>query len=250
MKKELETVVYEFTVSKQALQAVEERERRFFMLLGFVCNEVIILQKIALSIELYNQDANDVEGKAFVTQSSFIARLIISKVFEAWQKLFQQLFFRSQFGRDYEREFSDRASEAMARLRTFFGRPGYVATLRNDYVFHYPSEKLDGALPNIPDNEDWSIYLSQNDGNSLYYLSEMIAGHAILDEIAGDKRAAYEQLIEDRTALARDIIALSTGCMNVFIDRHFGLQIGDGTEIRIKVPNLHDTELPFFSEWK
>ena len=123
----------------------------------------------------------------------------------------------------------------------------YVSTLRNQYVFHYPSAELNAAMPGIPDDEDWKIYLSETDGNSLYYLSEMVAGRAMIAEGNPDKAVGYEKIMADCDSVARHIMALSTGCMNVFIKRHLGMSIEDGTPITIKVPDLHDVKLPFYT---
>jgi len=128
--------IYEFTITKQTLMDIDERERMFFILLGFACNEIIILNKIALTIDVSSKDTEGVENKAYAAQGYFISRLLIAKMFEAWDKLFQQLFFKSSFRRDYEQDFSPKAKEALAGLGKFFGQNGYVATLRNHYVFH------------------------------------------------------------------------------------------------------------------
>lgn len=246
MDKQSDLTVYEFTITKKALMEIDERERAFFVLLGFACNEIIILNKIALAIDIFNRETEGVEKMAYVVQGSFISRLLIAKMFEAWEKLFQQLFFRSPFRREYEGRFSPKANEALADLGKFFAVNEYVATLRNQYVFHYPSHQLNDAMPGIPDHDDWKIYLSKTDGNSLYYLSEMIAGHAMMAEVNPDKALGYEKMNADRNYLARRIITLSTGCMNVFVKRHLGLRMEDGTPITIKVPDLFDVELPFF----
>jgi hypothetical protein len=103
-------------------------------------------------------------------------------------------------------------------------------------------------MPEIPDHDDWKIYLSKTDGNSLYYLSEMVAGHAMIAEVNADKALGYEKMMTDRHDLSRWIIALSTGCMNVFVKRHLDLNMEDGTPITIKVPDLFDVKLPFFTE--
>ena len=42
MDKESDVTVYEFTITKNQLMDIDERERMFFMLLGFACNEIII----------------------------------------------------------------------------------------------------------------------------------------------------------------------------------------------------------------
>ena len=247
MDKQADLTVYEFTITKKALMDIDERERMFFVLLGFACNEIIILQKVALAIDVFNRDAEGIERQAYTVQASFIARLLIAKMFEAWDKLFKKLFFKSPFGRDYEPNFSPKAKEALADLRKFFGQNRYVAALRNQYVFHYPSDELNAAMPGIPDDEDWKIYLSETTGNSLYYLSEMVAGHAIIAEVNPDKAAGYEKIMTDRDYVAGHIITLSTGCMNVFVKRHLGLRMEDGTPITIKVPDLLNVELPFFT---
>ncbi len=114
-------------------------------------------------------------------------------------------------------------------------------------VFHYPSAELNAAMPGIPDDEDWKIYLSETTGNSLYYLSEMVADHAMIAEVNPDKAAGYEKIMANRDYVAGHIITLSTGCMNVFVKRHLGLRLEDGTPIIIKVPALLDVKLPFFT---
>ncbi len=138
-------------------------------------------------------------------------------------------------------------SYQLVEFRKFFGQNPYVAALRNQYVFHYPSNQLNAAMLGIPDNEDWKIYLSETDGNSLYYLSEMVAGHAMIDEVDPNKAAGFEKIMADRDYAACHIIALSNSCMNVFVKRHVGLRMEDATPITIKVPDLLDVKLPFFT---
>lgn len=246
MDKHSDLTVYEFKITKKALMEIDERERAFFLLLGFVCNEIIILNKLALAIDVFNRKTDGVEKKAYVVQASFISRLLIAKMFEAWEKLFQKLYFKSAFSREYEEFLSPKANEALSDLGKFFAENGYVAALRNQFVFHYPSQELNDVMPGIPDHDDWKIYLSKTDGNSLYFLSEMVAGHAMLAEVNLDKALGYEKLIDDRNYLVRSIMALSTGCMNVFVKRHLELSMEDGTPITIKVPDLFDVKIPFF----
>jgi hypothetical protein len=75
----------------------------------------------------------------------------------------------------------------------------------------------------------------------------MVAGHAMIAEVNPDKATGYQKIIADRDFVTRDMIALSTGCMNVFVKRHLGLSLLDGTPITIKVPKLLDVKLPLFT---
>jgi hypothetical protein len=75
----------------------------------------------------------------------------------------------------------------------------------------------------------------------------MVAGRAMIAEGNPDKAVGYEKIMADCGFVAGHIIALSTGCMNVFIKRHLRLRIEAGTPITIKVPDLFDVKLPFFS---
>lgn len=245
--KKSDLTVYEFTITKEILMGIDERERMFFVLLGHAYNEIIILQKIILSIRLFGKESGGVEEKAYVAQDTFITRLLIAKMFEAWDKLFRQLLFCSPFRRDYEQNFSHETKEACNDLGRFFAQNPYLATVRNQYVFHYPSRQLNAAMPDIPDHDDWKIYLSASYGNSLYFLSEMVASHAMFAEVDANKAEGYKKMHDDQTYIARRIIDLSTGCMNIFVQRHLGLRMEDGTAITIKVPNLLDVKLPFFT---
>ena len=122
MDKESDVTVYEFTITKNQLMDIDERERMFFMLLGFACNEIIILYKIALAIDVFNKETEGIEKKAYAVQGSFVARLLIAKMFEAWSKLFKQLFFRSSFRLEYERMFSPKAKESLDTPGKFFAK--------------------------------------------------------------------------------------------------------------------------------
>ena len=82
MDKRSDLKVYEFTISKKTLMDVDERERMFFVLLGFACNEIIILHKIALAIDVFNKGTEGIEEKAYTAQANFLARLLIAKMFE------------------------------------------------------------------------------------------------------------------------------------------------------------------------
>ena len=75
----------------------------------------------------------------------------------------------------------------------------------------------------------------------------MVALHAMISEVDSDEAVGYDKMMADRDHVARHIIDLSTGCMNVFIKRHLGLSMEDATPITIKVPDLLDVELPFFA---
>jgi len=101
MDKQADLTVYEFNITKKALMDIDERERMFFVLLGFACNEIIILHKVALAIDVFNRDTEGVERQAYTVQGNFIARLPIAKIFAACETLVQQLFFTSPFSASY-----------------------------------------------------------------------------------------------------------------------------------------------------
>jgi hypothetical protein len=163
MPEQSQKTLYEFTISKEALLKIPERERIFFLLLGFVCNEIMILQKIGLAVENTGLKAENVEARSFITQRHFIIRMLLAKLFEGWLKCFSQIFFQSEFCRDYESLLSARTLNGLAELRRFFGQNGYVARLRNNFAFHNASELLDDVIPNTPDTDDWKIYLPEPD---------------------------------------------------------------------------------------
>ena len=125
------------SITKTVLMDIDKRERMFFVLLGFACNEIIILQKVALAIDVFNRDTEGIERQAYTVQASFITRLLIAKMFEAWEKLFKKLFFKSPFGRDYEPDFSPKAKEALADLRKFFGQNTYIIVVTGSVTIMY-----------------------------------------------------------------------------------------------------------------
>lgn len=240
-----EITVHELVVSKSELLKAPDTERRFFILLGHFGNEIVILNKIALALDNFER-TEDVESKAYAVQSVFVAKLLIAKMFEGWDRLFQKLFFPSPLRLDYPPDLSEKARAALDELGKFFANSKHVATIRNEFTFHYPDQKLMDAIPNIPDDEEWKIYLSETNGNSLYYVSEMIAGHALVSEIDPNKPIGLAKMIADRNRLTRNFLALIEGCMNVFVKRHLNLRLSNDTEIKLKVPHSNDVQLPYF----
>ncbi len=241
-----EITVHELVVSKNELLKAPDRERLFFILLGHLGNEIVILNKIALAFD-NSVRTEDVKSKAYAVQGVLVAKLLIAKMFEGWEKLFQKLFFQSPLKLDYQPHLSEKARAALDELCKFFANSKHVAMIRNDFTFHYPDQKLMDAIPSIPDDEDWKIYLSTTKGNSLYYVSEMIAGHAMFAEIDPNKPIGFARMIDDRNRLTGKFLDLIEGCMNVFVKRHLNLRVSNETEIRLKVPYLKELRLPYFA---
>ena len=246
--KAAEITVYEFEIGKRDLLKAPERERVFFILLGHIFNEIVILNKIALANDSAHnaEDIARAESHAYAVQGMFLAKLLMAKIFEGWDKLFQKIFFNSTFRLEYEAALSQEAKHALGELGQFFANAAYVAAIRNDFIFHYPSEVLLGAIPHIQDDEEWLIYLSETNGNSLYYLSEMIVGHAMMATIGPNKVFGFAQMIADRDRLTKHLLTLLVGCINVFTKRHLKLQRSENRAIKLKVRRGEDLELPYY----
>lgn len=236
----------EFSIDKNDLLQVDESERNFFLILGLSCNELIILQKIYLGVIAGSDDTNRATISALISQRSFLNRLILGKLFEAWEKCYQQILFQSPFRRDYEDNFDDHANEKMETLRKFFGGNPYVARIRNTFAFHYPKHELSEILPHLPEEEDWNIYLNESVGNSLYYLPEMMTIHAIISGTELDTDDGMKKISEDCTSMTSNYIGVATKCMSIFLQRNFDLQMSDGAPICVSTHDAASVRLPYF----
>lgn len=241
---------YTIHVSKDDLMKAPEMERVFFVLLGQFGNEPMILNKIMLAVSNVPEKPGP-EASGVTVQMTLMMKLLMSKFHEAWVRIFNHIYFDEKLCDTYERNLTQEALKALTGLTKYFGKNAQlVAALRNSFGFHYDRAKLLAALPDVSADEEWHLYLSQYNGNSLYYLSEMIAGHALLKEVnQNDSMAAMKKLYGDCNHLTGYFLKVVPELMYVFMSRH--LKVGDlhtQPKFSLEVPMLRDITLPYFTD--
>ena len=188
--------------------------------------------------------------KAQSTQALCMAKILAGKLAVGWEML-RNFYFNAQLSREYDPLLSPEASEARRKLGRYFGRSSNViSAIRNRYAFHYSPEQFSEALAATSEEDGWEMFLTKETGNSLYFFSEVVVGHGLLEHINSDShQAAMETLIDDITSIGGLFITFLTGCLIVISERYLLDDEGSLPIERIDIedpPRLDDVLIPFF----
>lgn len=248
MKAEPSVTVYRVVFDKEKLASVPQSERILFFSLGHLANEVNALNKQVLWS--FKPDAEPpAVSKAQVSLAMIFLRLLAGKLKEGYI-LLQRHYFRGETSVSsvYADTIFPPAKEALTSLRRYFGKKNKVDIVRTHYGFHNSPEELEAGIALVPD--DLEFFISQMDGNSLYYASEVLASHAMIRKIDpnGDSAVVFHELVGELVEVAGYTLRFATGFMASFIDRHQDIWVGPSEQIDLcQVVVLRDFQVPWFA---
>jgi hypothetical protein len=231
-------------IPKSKLVLIPEDERIFFVQLTYLLNELYILQK---SIYFSTQEtSNVIERKGRNSQALFFVRIQAGKLFEGWE-LLQKKFFSTKISQKYEIEFSDLGRNSLTELKRYFGKENIISMIRNEFAFHYShesSDKIKELILDVPDSEVFEMYLSEEHGNCLYDISQVLVNIAILNSIdSSDTQKALEKILQEVHQVTKWFLDFGGDCV-LIIMKNSGLQHG---EIEIPdPPSINEVILPYF----
>lgn len=241
--------VYRARLRKDALRALPTEERRLFLSLGHVVNEVNGLRKLLIWSSDFSSDSEViVQGK--ISFALISVRLLAGKAKEAFELIRKHFLNSKVISQAYLPLLSDKGSEALSDLKKYFGGSNLIASIRNEFAFHYSPAAIDDALNDIPDELD--LYLEdKGQANTLYYCSEVLAGRALLKSLgANDDPSAFERLMGETVAAADSIHDFAEAFMEAFLERHKE-NVWDGFAKPIdlgKLPDFSSMSLTWFTD--
>ena len=194
--------VQRIAVSRETLLDMPVSDRNFVITIGHLLNELNVLSKILYRCSQYST-ADRVVSHAQTTQALCMAKILAGKLALGWEML-RNFYFDAQLSQDYDPLLPPEASEAQRELRSYFGRgANVISAIRNRYAFHYDREQFSVALAAPSEEDGWEMYLTEDSGNSLYFFSEVVVGHGLLEHINPDShQAAMDRLIDDITSVS------------------------------------------------
>lgn len=237
--------LFKIEIPKPKLSLIPENERIFFIQLTNMLNDLNILQKL---IYFSSKGADDEIVRAGQnSQALFLIKMQAGKLFEGW-RLIQDNFFGTKLSKNYEKDLSDLGRNSLTKLKRYFGRTNLISLIRNEFAFHYSlnaSSKIKRLIDDIRDSEVFEIFLSENHGNCLYYISHVLVNTAILRSIdSSDFAGALDKLLKDINQVTRWFLDFLGDCVKIIIEKYLGLE---QKEIEIpEPPNIDEVALPYF----
>ncbi len=243
--------VYRMPISKEILDSIPEKERSLFIVVGHLSNELNIFSKLFFWASKFS-DEEPVRHKANITQSLALARILAGKLFEGWNTI-GKVYFSTKLSKEYHSLLSQEAKDALKELGKYFGKENIVMKIRNEFAFHYDHKQITDGFNALKVEEDWEIYLTEANGNSLYYVAELAANYALLNSIdSSDLKTAIETLVDELIQIGKLFTTFLGGCLVVISHRYFLNKDGKlayEEECQLTdAPSIYDISIPYFVE--
>jgi hypothetical protein len=241
--------IHKWKIKLTDLRKIPENERVLFVLLGHLVNELNVLNK---TFKLCSQFPEEPKWRthAHTSQALVFARVLLGKMYEGW-KLLEKGYFHSQLSRHYHDKLNEEAKEGLGKLKQYFGKgDNLIKEIRKKFAFHYSLEDVKSALGDELDEEELVIYLAETNGNTLFYFSEYIVNHALLEAIVkDDPEKALERLINESSKVVSWFTDVATGITAQIAEEY--LLGSDGRPplepIELgSVPIAEQIEIPYF----
>lgn len=204
--------IYKVGITKKDLSHVPEKEQILLFQVGTMLNEINMLHKITYFCK--KEGVTDTEKKGQNAQSLFFHSLLIGKLWECWDAL-RKTFFKGGLSKEYEQLLSDEGKASLGNLKKYFGKNQWISNIRNKFSFHYEPKEISKQVNELPDDELLEIYLTESQGNSLYYTSSVLHLRGILKAIdESDDRAAIDRYFSETLQVAGNFLEF----FNHFLD--------------------------------
>jgi hypothetical protein len=242
--------VYRIPLPKESLRAMSKDERVLVLLLGYAANQIAMMCKLVMFAT--NKTPEDrVEQNAASVQTQMLARLTIGVANEAWE-LVRTRFLESLVGKEYATRLNANGQQALARLKGVFASSNMLSKIRTNYAFHHPrSDSVERAFEVTCSasefDDDWNIYLSDNNLNSMFFISDLVILHGILDVTdESNLIAAQERVMNEVAKVAEALTIFAFSFLEAVIVKHFNAQLAVELCAKLNAPNVMDPYLPFF----
>jgi len=233
------------------LEAIPQDERVLLVQMGHLANTIMVLQKWLVFCEV-RAAPKSVEAAAATTQQMLVMRILSGVLYEGW-RVIQTSYFKAQLSKKYDAKLSDDGKEYLATLKDYFNHGNSITRVRNKVAFHFDRCTVVNELNLVERNKPYHLYLSECQGNSLYYLSEELVGFAMLHGVqdltdATEIPGVLNQLFDDLVRISRAFAGFIGACLLLVLrDNLPSLEWNDLERINVPdVPALDQVRIPFF----
>jgi hypothetical protein len=175
------------SLSRDDLKRIPEDERILFVQLSYIHNTINVLRRWIISSRSDVIDRKP-EFHAAITQQQLAGRFLVGVLFEG-EKVLRKSLFGTQISRRYEAQLTTEGRRCQDTITTYFRRRNVIKAVRDRFAFHFDRSDVATQLNELPEDGSYFLYLTEEQGNSLYYLAEEIVGLAML-RVVGDMSEA------------------------------------------------------------
>lgn len=232
------------------VSALDAHERYAYYMLGHFFNELMFLQKLLKFAIPTHDDSRPLRQQPEMGQTMFIFRLAAGKLFEAKLALNEKVLSAV-----LRRSFLPLVADADTRLKEFkrsTDKAKWLAGLRNEHSFHYPTYEQWSAI--VEPADDWAdddIFMATQvqSGNVFYAGSDALAQHWMFGRENGSSpREAVVRMIDALIDFLGRFNSLVEDVLGAFIVARL---IPPGTRAltvgSVVSPKFESVQLPFWT---
>lgn len=234
--------IQKLIISKEKLNLIPEKERIFFVQIMNIMNDINFLYKQSLYPAQVVE--NEIIQRAQNSMSFLNFEILAGKLFEGWE-LIRQNFLSQEFSIDYITLLDETGKECLDTLKKYFGKENLICFIRNKFASHYDSTEIKKQLESTK-FENFEIYLSEYQGNCLYFMAVILESTAIFDYIdSTNMEKALDKLFADVLEVSTWFQHFLNACIIVIWEKYFEKNY---EELDIPNPekNIRDVFMPFY----
>ena len=131
-----------------------------------------------------------------------------------------------------------------------------LASVRNEYCFHYPKpDEMERAYQRAAasgemEEADWGMYFTNKLLNVCFFVSDYVYAHGISNAVAEpDVAKAHEKLLMSLGPIANDLTSVTYGYAEAIFKKYLGNDLSMTVVAKVtSAPHINDLTLPFYVE--
>jgi len=235
-------------IPPEVFTALADHDKYALLLLGHIHDELSWLQRMAYVASRRIGDAGDLENSANMMQATFLARMMLGKLWEFRVVLKDQASPLAKFiVNNWRPDEAEAGTLRVQEILAAYESSAWLGVARNKHFLHYP--RFSDVEDTIRDpNIVWEVQIAHGfkSRNTFYPSSDAFANYAWFRRVNEEEpmRGLEEALkVLDRVAvLAMDTLEEAIG---YFVDRKL-MPFSEHEEITIYAPSIHDLRLGYF----
>lgn len=236
-------------IPKDKFDRLSEADRYCFLLLGHIHDEISWLQRMAYVATRSAPRGSKLERAGNMMQATFLARLLLGKLFEFKKVMGAEGSPISQFIANYFRPDDKALGTAQVEaILGFYKKEKWIRVARNKHFLHYPA--LADVVGTLNDPElEWHVEIAhgKKSSNTFYPASDVMANYAWF-RLANpnEPMKGLAEALDTIRELAQLTLSSLEQSIGYFVDKNL-LELSTNAKIRIPaLQSIHDVRLDYF----
>jgi hypothetical protein len=148
----------------------------------------------------------------------------------------------------YLPDLDEKGRNALDYVKRYFGRSNIISRLRNEYIFHNPSEELiEVGFQRAPSEENWYCILAESCSVFGVLPSEASLIHAMfVGSNSAEHAEELKKITGEVTRVGYSLIVVAGALIEVICKKEMDLSGLTAETVEVNAPELASVSIPFF----